>query len=268
MAPLRRWRLLAAMIILWAVVYTYWLIEKPVYSPLDHPPEYFPEPVAPAPAPAEEPASPTQTKRPHPRPADNADVKKPTKPKNDGVRWTKRPEDYPVASLHALPTGKPQATIPAVQAARPAESREGALLRDARRDAVRSSFLRSWQGYKENAWLHDEVTPLSGKPLDPFGGWAATLVDALDTLWIMGLEEEFDAAVTAATKIDFSTTELEQINVFETVIRYLGGFLAAFELSEKRYPTLLEKAVEVGELVICAFDTPNRMPISRWYWKQ
>lgn len=93
-------------------------------------------------------------------------------------------------------------------------------------------------------------------------------MDALDTLWIMGMEEEFREAVKACESIDFSTTETTQINVFETTIRYLGGFLAAYELSEKAYPTLLAKAVEVGELLMCAFDTPNRMPISRWSWKE
>lgn len=93
------------------------------------------------------------------------------------------------------------------------------------------------------------------------------MVDALDTLWMMGLKEEFEEAVKGCEQIDFTTTETEEINVFETTIRYLGGFLAAYELSDKAYPTLLGKASEVGELLMCAFDTPNRMPIPRWRWK-
>jgi hypothetical protein len=137
-----------------------------------------------------------------------------------------------------------------------------------RREAVRNSFIHSWQGYKDHAWLHDEVQPVSGQKANPFGGWAATLVDALDTLWMMGLKEEFEKAVRACEQIDFTTTETEEINVFETTIRYLGGFLAAYEQSGKGYPTLLDKAAEVGELLMCAFDTPNRMPIPRWRWKE
>ncbi|QDS73448.1 hypothetical protein FKW77_008799 [Venturia effusa] len=109
--------------------------------------------------------------------------------------------------------------------------------------------------------------PLSGRPHDPFGGWAATLVDSLDTLWIMGLHDEFRAAVKAIEVIDFSTCALEEINVFETTIRYLGGFLAAYDLTDGQYPALLQKAGEIGDMLYVAFDTPNRMPITRWNFK-
>jgi len=94
------------------------------------------------------------------------------------------------------------------------------------------------------------------------------LVDALDTLWIMGMTEEFEIAVIASQEIDFTITEEKDINVFETTIRYMGGFLAAYDISGGKYPILLAKAVEVGELLMSCFDTPNRMPISRWDWKK
>ena len=84
----------------------------------------------------------------------------------------------------------------------------------------------------------------------------------------MGLTEEFDNAVNALGNIDFSTSSLQEINVFETTIRYLGGFLAAYDLSGSKYPVLLEKAVELGEMLYIAFDTPNRMPITRWNWQR
>jgi mannosyl-oligosaccharide alpha-1,2-mannosidase len=84
----------------------------------------------------------------------------------------------------------------------------------------------------------------------------------------MGLKDEFEVAVRAIEEIDFTTTEEKDINVFETTIRYLGGFLAAYDVSEGKYPVLLAKAVEVGELVMSCFDTPNRMPITRWDWKK
>lgn len=133
---------------------------------------------------------------------------------------------------------------------------------------MKESFLHSWTGYKEHGWLRDEVAPISGQYRDTFGGWAATLVDSLDTLWIMGFKQDFEVAVAAAETIDFTTTEADIINVFETTIRYLGGFLAAYDISEGKYPGLLKKAVEVGELLMSCFDTPNRMPISRWDWKK
>lgn len=63
-------------------------------------------------------------------------------------------------------------------------------------------------------------------------------------------------------KIDFGTTNLDRINVFETNIRHLGGLLAAYELSGET--RLLTKAKEVGEMLYHAFDTPNHMPITRF----
>lgn len=186
------------------------------------------------------------------------------------VHFKKLPEKYPVTSLIPLPTGPP-ATIPKIQVPSPSETAEQKTERLRRRDAVKESFVHSWEGYKKHAWLRDEVAPLSGAFKDTFGGWAATLVDALDTLWIMGLEEEFKGAVKAALTIDFSTTDTKDINVFETTIRYLGGFLAAYDVSGgEKGPgkKLLGKAVEVAELLMGCFDTPNRMPISRWDWKK
>lgn len=134
--------------------------------------------------------------------------------------------------------------------------------RDERRETVKRVFAKSWNAYKAKAWLSDELMPVTGDRRNPFGGWGATLVDALDTLWIMGLREEFEEAVAAAATIDFTKTTLEKVNVFETTIRYLGGFLAAYDLSGDA--RLLRKAVEVGEMLYKAFDTPNRMPLTRW----
>ena len=137
-----------------------------------------------------------------------------------------------------------------------------------RLEAVKQSFEHAWQGYKKHAWKKDELSPIDGGAADSFGGWGATLVDSLDTLWIMGMKEEFEEAVIAAMDIDFNTSNQEMISVFETTIRYLGGFLGAYDLTEGAYPSLLEKALEVGDLLYCAFDTPNRMPATRWKWKE
>lgn len=186
---------------------------------------------------------------------------------NDGkLHWRPRPEANPIKEpLKSLPTEKKK--IPAIQADKPVELPAEKQVREQRLKAVMHSFNHSWSGYKQNAWLRDEVTPISGTFKDTFGGWAATLVDSLDTLWIMGMKEDFEMAVRAVEKIDFTTTEEGRINVFETTIRYMGGFLAAYDLSGRKYPVLLKKAGEVGDLLMSVFDTPNRMPISRWDWK-
>jgi mannosyl-oligosaccharide alpha-1,2-mannosidase len=190
-------------------------------------------------------------------------------PKNDGkVHWVPRDKDsYPVTSFIPLPSGKP-AKIPKIQAEYRPEAVAAKEERLKRQAAVKDSFVHSWEGYKAHAWLRDEVVPVTGGYRDTFSGWAATLVDALDTLWIMGMKDDFEIAVNAIQEIDFTTTETDKINVFETTIRYLGGFLAAYDVSGQKYPLLLTKAVEVGNLLMSCFDTPNRMPITRWEWQK
>lgn len=181
--------------------------------------------------------------------------------------WSRIPEKNPLSSLTLLPTAKP-VPIPRIQARRKHEDQTSKDQREIRQAAVKASFTHSWDGYKAHAWLHDEVIPIEGGFRETFGGWAATLVDSMDTLWIMGMQKDFEAAVTALGKIDFSKTETVQINIFETTIRYLGGFLAAYDISEHKYPQLLQKATEVGDLLMGSFDTPSRMPITRWVWKE
>ena len=183
-----------------------------------------------------------------------------------GVQDPPSGQQNPLASLIPLPTGT-LVQIPKIQHAFGKESKAEKSKRLSRRNAVKAAFARSWKGYKKHAWLHDEVTPVEPGALDTFGGWAATLVDSLDTLWLMGMKEEFEIAVAALDKIDFSRTEDAQLNVFETTIRYLGGFVGAYDISDGAYPMLLKKAVEVGDFLYGAFDTPNRMPIARWGWR-
>ncbi len=182
--------------------------------------------------------------------------------------WASLPQHHPVSTFIALPSGAP-ATIPTIQDASRFQPEDAAAqkVRLQRLAAVKEAFEHAWSGYKKRAWMKDELAPVSGGWYTTFGGWAATLVDSLDTLWIMGLHEEFDGAVRAVATIDFSMTDGTVLNVFETTIRYLGGLLGAYDISNGRYPVLLVKAVELGDMLYTAFDTPNRMPVTRWSWK-
>lgn len=128
--------------------------------------------------------------------------------------------------------------------------------------------MHSWNGYKDHAWMRDEVSPQTGGYQDSFSGWGATLVDSLDALIIMGLDDELDLALDALDQIDFTTTRSKQVNVFEIIIRYMGGFLAAHDLSNGKHPILLKKAEELGDMIFNAFDTHNRMPQMRWDWSK
>jgi mannosyl-oligosaccharide alpha-1,2-mannosidase len=187
-------------------------------------------------------------------------------PSYDGkFRWSTRPQRYPLKSFTPLPPGK-GAKIPKIQHEFGKETVQDKEVREERLKAVREVFNHTWEGYKTHAWLQDELTPLSGGNRSTFGGWAVTLIDTLDTLWLMGLHSDFEAAVDAVSGIDFTNCEMKTLIVFETTVRHLGGFLGAYDVSGGRYPVLLEKAVEVGEMLYAAFDTPNRLPVARWDW--
>ncbi|KAL9073653.1 MAG: hypothetical protein Q9157_004663 [Trypethelium eluteriae] len=188
------------------------------------------------------------------------------KTSNGKFQWAHVPQRYPVQNVKELPSAVPD-SIPRIQHVFGSETTAMKNTRLERLEAVKGNFTHAWNGYKKYAWLSDEVAPVSGTANNPFGGWAATLVDSLDTLWIMELYDEFDEAVKAIDKIDFTNCAIDELNVFETTIRYLGGFLAAYDLSGEKYPQLLSKAQEMGEMLYVAFDTPNRMPITRWNFK-
>ena len=175
--------------------------------------------------------------------------------------WDKVPTRYPIQELTPLPTEKP-VQLPKVQYDFPPETSQQASQRQKRQQAVKDTFKRCWNAYKKHAWMKDELAPLSGGYREGFGGWAASLVDNLDTLWIMGLKSEFEEAVKAAITLDLTKITTEQINVFETTIRHLGGFLSAYDLSGDE--RLLEKAKQFGTMLMKAFDTPNHMPVTRW----
>ncbi len=60
-------------------------------------------------------------------------------------------------------------------------------------DRVRQEFLHAWNGYKQYAWGHDELQPLTKTPHDWYGtSLYMTPVDALDTMILMGLNKEAD----------------------------------------------------------------------------
>ncbi|CAJ2501058.1 Uu.00g039110.m01.CDS01 [Anthostomella pinea] len=181
--------------------------------------------------------------------------------KDDKYFWRKRITHFPIEEIKQFPTGVPL-KLPNIQTTFPPEGKQERTTRLERQQTVKNAFSRCWSSYKNKAFMRDELAPLSGKARDTSAGWGATLVDSLDTLHIMGMHDEFEEAVAAAAKIDFEKSSLKTVNTFETTVRYLGGFLSAYDLSGDQ--RLLRKAREAGDMIYAAFDTPNRMPITRW----
>jgi len=171
--------------------------------------------------------------------------------------WNTVPFTYPPQLTPELPP--PVTKRPRIQHHFRSDSRKTAAEQDRRRLEVLRVFKKAWASYREKAWMKDALKPTSGGYVDQFSGWAATLVDSLDTLWIMGLREEFYEAVAAVATIDFGKSTSTRVNTFETCIRYLGGLIAAYDLSG--HEVLRAKAIEVGDLLYAGFNTEHGMPV-------
>lgn len=108
-----------------------------------------------------------------------------------------------------------------------------------RQKAVVTAFKHAWKGYKDYAWGHDELKPLS-KSHSTWFNLGLTMIDSLDTMWLMGLEKEFqESRDWVANKL--IVEQNRDVNLFETTIRVLGGLLSAYHFTEDH--VFLDKAV-------------------------
>uniref|UniRef100_A0A131YLI7 alpha-1,2-Mannosidase n=1 Tax=Rhipicephalus appendiculatus TaxID=34631 RepID=A0A131YLI7_RHIAP len=137
------------------------------------------------------------------------------------------------------------------------------------RSRVLEMFQHAYDGYMKYAYPYDELRPLSCDGVDTWGSFSLTLIDALDTLAIMGNYTEFrKVAAMIAENINFNINI--NVSVFETNIRVVGGLLSAHLLSRKvqmplepGWPCsgpLLRLAEDVATRLLPAFDTKTGMP--------
>uniref|UniRef100_A0A8C2Q107 alpha-1,2-Mannosidase n=1 Tax=Cyprinus carpio TaxID=7962 RepID=A0A8C2Q107_CYPCA len=132
------------------------------------------------------------------------------------------------------------------------------LSAESRLEAVREAFRHAWKGYKNFAWGHDELKPIS-KSYGEWFGLGLTLIDALDTMWILGLEEEFAEARQWVAK-ELSFDKNVDVNLFESTIRILGSLLSTYHLTGDSL--FLEKAKDIGSRLMPAFNTASKIPYS------
>ncbi|KAI6183141.1 Alpha-1,2-Mannosidase [Aphelenchoides bicaudatus] len=159
------------------------------------------------------------------------------------------------------------------------------LLINASRDPIseKRTFIKgmmkfAWSNYRRFAWGHNELRPVSriGHSASVFGAspLGASIVDGLSTLLIMGLTDEFkEAREWVANEFDL-TLARNDLSVFETNIRFVGGFLSTYALSNDSL--FLDKAREVADLLLPAFNTATGIPMalvnvktgkaSNWGW--
>ncbi|KAH9013872.1 glycoside hydrolase family 47 protein [Lactarius hengduanensis] len=130
-----------------------------------------------------------------------------------------------------------------------------------KRDAIVAAFRHAWLAYERDAMGADEYHPISrkGSNLTEEGGIGYTVVDALDTMLLMGLDAEYQRARTwVEEKMTFERDA--DFNTFETTIRVLGGLLSAYHLSggDALY---LTRARDLADRMLPVFDTPSGLPL-------
>ncbi|XP_065646792.1 endoplasmic reticulum mannosyl-oligosaccharide 1,2-alpha-mannosidase [Hydra vulgaris] len=127
-----------------------------------------------------------------------------------------------------------------------------------RQTEVVAACQHAWDGYRKFAWGHDELKPMSRT----YSEWfmlGLTIVDSLDTLWLMNMMKEYkEAREWVANELTFDKPV--SVNLFETTIRVLGGLLSIFHLTkDKMY---LEKAADLGDRLMGAFTSLSKIPYS------
>merc|ERR1719440_455661 len=126
-------------------------------------------------------------------------------------------------------------------------------------DDVREAASHAWKGYRERAWGYDQLHPQRGEP-NMWFNLGLSIVEWLDTLWLLGMRNEFeDAHRWVAESLSFDTAKTKLDSFFEATIRLLGGLLGAHSLSQRQI--FLDKAKELGDRLISAWalfaDLPN-----------
>lgn len=131
-----------------------------------------------------------------------------------------------------------------------------------RRDKITEMMRHAWIGYKKYAWGANELRPLSKEAYHGgvFGknDIGLTIIDALDTLYVMGLSEEYEEG-RLWVQANFTLEHYEgPIDAFETTIRIVGGLLSMYALTgDDLYMT---KAKYVADKLLPIFDTPTGIP--------
>lgn len=139
---------------------------------------------------------------------------------------------------------------------------------------VQHNFDHAYRNYKQHALHFDQLRPLSCSADNSFGGLHVSLVDTLDTLFIMRDYFEFvRAAKFLVHRLSFDLNST--VSLFEVNIRVLGGLLSAHGLLTEGFEhthfdawlwwpsydgSLLYLAYQLAERLMLAFDTPTGIP--------
>lgn len=143
--------------------------------------------------------------------------------------------------------------------------------RQARKTAVKEAFQHAWDGYSKYCFGHDTLHPVTHTCSDDFGGYGATVIDALPTAIMLGNDEVVVQILEFVAALDFTAgREGHPVQVFEVTIRQLASMMSAWDLfsgpfsSVHPHPSLQQplytQIVALGDALCCAFDSPSGIP--------
>ncbi|EER14037.1 conserved hypothetical protein [Perkinsus marinus ATCC 50983] len=118
--------------------------------------------------------------------------------------------------------------------------------------------------YEAVAFGNDETNTLQGQGVDNWGGMSLTMVDAIDTLLLMGMRAEYERAVGWLYQHYKEAHGKDLwVNTFESTIRILGGYVGGWALSAPGSPEramLAEMAEDIGVRLVKAFHLGTGEP--------
>ena len=131
-----------------------------------------------------------------------------------------------------------------------------------RRDFVKTMMKNAWTNYVQYAWGKNELRPISqhenNASMFGLSSMGTTIVDSLDTLYIMGMEQEFQHA-REWIKINLDMSKMMgDVSMFDINIRYVGSLLTAFAFTGDNLFKV--KAAHIVDKMLPAFNTPTGIP--------
>ncbi|CAF3343668.1 unnamed protein product [Rotaria socialis] len=120
----------------------------------------------------------------------------------------------------------------------------------------------AWKAYRTYAWGYDELQSISKIPSTWFG-LGLTIIDSIDTLYIMNMTEEYrEAREWIEKSFNLDSNSVDKYNShFEVTIRILGGLLSIYHLTADEI--FLKRAIELGDRLLLNFNTPSGLPLAQ-----
>ncbi|KAH3674371.1 hypothetical protein WICMUC_003358 [Wickerhamomyces mucosus] len=150
------------------------------------------------------------------------------------------------------------------------------------RNQTRELFNHGWNSYMDHAFPADEILPITCEKYervpdindinrnDVLGNYSVTFLDTITTFAIMNDIESFENSIKIVKNEFKQNFNIDStVQVFETTIRALGSLLSAHLFAEDKFKFkwydgfLLNMALDLGERLLLAFDTPSGIPIPR-----